>query len=145
MIASLDVKEKARAKDTGSKGGEGHSSANMVQKNHNKGKGKTKSNKPNKTTNFKKKKNKAKLTCFTCGETCHFAKDCPDRVDRRGKKGNVNTVIASNRKTKGMVIYLSSSRYFNHLVGGLILVLMFMCVLTLICSLLIRVPGILPF
>jgi hypothetical protein len=33
----------------------------MVQKNHNKGKGKTKSNKPNKTTNFKKKKNKAEL------------------------------------------------------------------------------------
>jgi hypothetical protein len=37
-------------------------------------------------------------------------------------------------KTKGMVIYLSSSQYFNHLVGGLILVLMFMCVLTLICQ-----------
>jgi hypothetical protein len=30
LIASLDVEEKARAKDTGSKGGEGHSSANMV-------------------------------------------------------------------------------------------------------------------
>jgi hypothetical protein len=64
LIASLDVEEKARAKDTGSKGGEGHSSANMVQRNHNKGKGKPKSNKPNKTTNFKKKKNKAELTCF---------------------------------------------------------------------------------
>jgi hypothetical protein len=30
LIASLDAEEKARAKDTGSKGGEGHSSANMV-------------------------------------------------------------------------------------------------------------------
>jgi hypothetical protein len=30
LIASLDVEEKARAKDTRSKGGEGHSSANMV-------------------------------------------------------------------------------------------------------------------
>jgi hypothetical protein len=38
LIVSLDVEEKSRAKDTGSKGGEGHSNANMVQKNHNKGK-----------------------------------------------------------------------------------------------------------
>ena len=30
----------------------------------------------------------------------HFAKDCPDRADRRGKKGNVNTVIASNEEDK---------------------------------------------
>jgi len=48
------------------------------------------------------------------------------------------------RKTKGMIIYLLSSQYFNHLVDGLILVLMFMCVLTLTCSLLIRAPEILP-
>jgi hypothetical protein len=73
----------------------------MVQKNHNKGKGKTKFNKPNRTTNFKKKKIKAELTCFTCGEMGHFAKEFPGRADRRGKKGNVNTVIASNEGDKG--------------------------------------------
>jgi hypothetical protein len=56
-----------------SKGGKGHTSANMV-KNHNRGKGKTKSNKPNKTTNFKKKKRKDVVNCFVCGEPGHFAK-----------------------------------------------------------------------
>ncbi|WVZ64224.1 hypothetical protein U9M48_013784 [Paspalum notatum var. saurae] len=81
-IASLDVEEKARAKDT--KGGENQSMANMVQNNWNHGKGKGK-NKLNKTTNFEKK-NKAELPCFTCGEFGHFFKDCPERADRRGKK-----------------------------------------------------------
>jgi hypothetical protein len=74
----------------------------MVQKNHNTGKGKTNSNNPNKTTNFKKKKkNKTKVTCFTCGETGHFTKNCPDRADRCGKKGNANAVIANNEEDKG--------------------------------------------
>ena len=82
LIASLDVEEKARAKDT--KGGENQSMANMVQNNWNHGKGKGK-NKLNKTTNFEKK-NKAELPCFTCGEFGHFFKDCPERADRRGKK-----------------------------------------------------------
>jgi hypothetical protein len=144
LIGSLDVEKKARAKDTGSKGGDGHSSANMVQKNHNKGKRNTKPKKPNITSNFKKKKNKVEVTCFTCGETSHFATDYPDRADRRGKKGMSTQWLLAMRETKDMVIYLSYSQYFNHLVGGLILVLMFMCVLTLICSLLIRVPGIPP-
>ncbi|WVZ50235.1 hypothetical protein U9M48_001509, partial [Paspalum notatum var. saurae] len=93
LIASLDVEEKARAKDT--KGGEGHSVANT--RNHGKAKGKFK---PNKTTNFKKKKNKVEMPCFTCGELGHFSKDCPERADHRGKKGNkskdVNMVTAGN-------------------------------------------------
>ncbi|WVZ71715.1 hypothetical protein U9M48_020267 [Paspalum notatum var. saurae] len=105
LIASLDVEEKARAKDT--KGGEGHSVANTVQNQRNQGKGKGKF-KPNKTTNFKKKKNKAELPCFTCGELGHFSKDCPERADRRGKRGGngqssktVNTVTASKTGDAG--------------------------------------------
>ena len=102
LIASLDVEEKARAKDTTKKGGEGQSSANMVQKKtfgKNKGNYKPSFNKPENTTTFKKKKkpNKAELGCFTCGELGHFSKDCSERADRRGKKGKtVNVVTASN-------------------------------------------------
>ncbi|WVZ67988.1 hypothetical protein U9M48_016987 [Paspalum notatum var. saurae] len=93
-IASLDVEEKARAKDT--KGGEGHSVANTVRNRRNQGKGKGKF-KPNKTTNFKKKKNKSELPRFTC-----------ERADRRGKRGGngqssktVNTVTASKAEIRG--------------------------------------------
>ncbi|VAI24862.1 unnamed protein product [Triticum turgidum subsp. durum] len=72
LIASLDVEEKARAKDTTEKGGEVQPTANMVQRypqNKNKGKNKPVVNKPTKTTTFKKKKfNKAELECYACGK-----------------------------------------------------------------------------
>ena len=60
-------------------------SANMVHRNFGKGKWK---NKLNKTTNFKKKANKAELPYVTCGELRHHSKDCPERLDHRGKKAN---------------------------------------------------------
>jgi hypothetical protein len=82
------------------------------------------------------------VTCFACGETCHFVKDCPDRADRRAKRAMSTQWSLTKWETKGMVIYLSSSQYLNHLARGLILVLMFMCVMTIICFLLIRVPRI---
>jgi hypothetical protein len=57
LIASLDLEEKSRAMDANEKGGEDHSNANMVQKNHPHSKNKGKAvNKPIKTTIFKKKK-----------------------------------------------------------------------------------------
>ena len=103
LIASLDVEEKARAKDTTEKG-EGLATANFVQKGKsvgkNKGNFKPSFNKPVKTTTFKKKKtnrDKSELSCYTCGEPGHFSKDCPERADRRGKKAKtVNVVTASN-------------------------------------------------
>ena len=86
MIASLDVEEKTRAKDASEKGGESTSSANMVQKNHPHSKNKKAAHKPVKTTTFKKKKNtNAKGACFTCGEGGHFARDYPNRADRKAK------------------------------------------------------------
>ncbi|WVZ85747.1 hypothetical protein U9M48_032635 [Paspalum notatum var. saurae] len=120
LIASLDVEEKTRAKDT--KGGEGHSVANTVQNQRNQGKRKGKF-KPNKTTNFKKKKNKAELPCFMCGELGHFFKDCLERADRRGKSGGngqssktVNTVTASKIRDAGygnLPTVLSVIQYFD--------------------------------
>ncbi|KAK1650257.1 hypothetical protein QYE76_068062 [Lolium multiflorum] len=53
IMGSLDVEEKARAKDKHTGGTEGRSAANMVQKNAHKSKGKNKG--VSQTTNFKKK------------------------------------------------------------------------------------------
>ncbi|KAK1646723.1 hypothetical protein QYE76_064528 [Lolium multiflorum] len=123
LIASLDVEEKARAKDTTEKG-EGQSSANMVQKkpySKNKGNNKPSFNKPMKTTTFKKKKmiNKADLSCFTCGETGHFSKDCPERADRKKKARQVNTVTASNADGYGnLFTVLSVARDSSVLMGN---------------------------
>jgi hypothetical protein len=77
LIASLDVEEKARAKDGWSKGAEGQTSNNLVHQSqsHGKGKGKSKqnqnNNKPKKTTTFKKKKKKENKSCFVCGSPDH--------------------------------------------------------------------------
>ena len=115
LIASLDVEEKARAKDTAERGGEGQSSANMVQKNQNHGKNKRKYKPafiaPVKTNSFKKKKklNKSGLGCYTCGELGHFSVDCPDRADKKGKNTkSVNVVTASNTDGYGNLPFVLS-------------------------------------
>jgi hypothetical protein len=80
FISSLDVEEKARAKDNHTGGTEGKSAANMVQKNAHKSKGK---NKASQTTNFKKKgQNKEKKDpCWVCIEVGHWAHRFPQPND----------------------------------------------------------------
>jgi hypothetical protein len=101
LIGSLDVEEKARAKDTHGKGVVGTSSANVVQKNNS---NKSHNNKKNKqenltktkqTTNFKKKN---KENCFVCGDPGHFSSECENRK-WKGNKKSVNMVIGETAGT----------------------------------------------
>ncbi|KAK1608035.1 hypothetical protein QYE76_031708 [Lolium multiflorum] len=98
IMGSLDVEEKARAKDKHTGGIEGRSAANMVQKNAHKSKGKNKG--VSQTTNFKKKgKIEKKDLCWVCGETGHWANRCPQREGKKGQAGqtsnSVNMVIGN--------------------------------------------------
>nr|AAU44091.1 putative polyprotein [Oryza sativa Japonica Group] len=104
LIGSLGVEEKARAKDNRGKNIEGGSSTNLVQKknphaSHNNNNKKVKPDvKPKATTNFKKKgKGKAKGDCFVCGKPGHWAKNCPDRKDKK----SANMVISESGGTSG--------------------------------------------
>ncbi|XP_066167044.1 uncharacterized protein [Oryza sativa Japonica Group] len=103
LIGSLSVEEKARAQDNRGKKIEGGSSANLVQKknphaSHNNNKKVKPDVKPKATTNFKKKgKGKAKGDCFVCGKPGHWAKDCPERKDKK----SANMVISEGGGTLG--------------------------------------------
>jgi hypothetical protein len=91
LIGSLNVEEKARAKDTREKEVVGTSSANVVQKNnsnksHKKKKKKNKQENPIKTKqtiNFKKMN---KGNCFICGDPDHFASECESHKWKGNKK-----------------------------------------------------------
>ncbi|XP_071683400.1 uncharacterized protein [Lolium perenne] len=114
LIGSLDVEEKARAKDTRARGVEGGSSANLVQKknfqsykskNKNKYDGKGKfdgKNKASQSTNFKRKTDKKKGVCHVCGDPDHWAPNCPNRFDKRqqGKGGKTANVVIGDTEIK---------------------------------------------
>jgi len=111
LIGSLDVEEKARAKDSRGKEIVGTSSANFVQKKNNfsNSHGKKKNNKSQnvaktkQTTTFKKKK-KNDGNCYVCGEPGHFAGKCPHR---KGNGKSVNMVIGeTSAGTPGYGNYL---------------------------------------
>jgi hypothetical protein len=148
LVGSLDVEEKERAKDTHEKGVVVTSSANVVQKNnsnksHNNKKKRKQDNltKTNQTTNFK---NKNKGNCFVCDDPGHFASE----YENRKWKGNKNQqiwLLAKLQEHRGMVIYyLQIFQSVIHLNGGLIPVLIFMCVLIYPYFHLIRSEGLDP-
>src|SRR6185312_6905865 len=98
LIGTLDVEEKARAKDIRGKEVVGASSTNLVQKNNShKNKKKPPQNQPKTkhTTTFKKKKKKG--ACYVCASTEHFAAKCPNR------KGNdsTNMIISEPGRISG--------------------------------------------
>jgi hypothetical protein len=104
LIGTLDVEEKARAKDSRGKGIAGSSSANLVQKkNHNAFKKKNKphqnQSKAKQTAQFKQKKPPTGK-CYCCGSTEHFAAKCLDRKDKKDGK-SANMVISETGGTSG--------------------------------------------
>ncbi|KAK1608235.1 hypothetical protein QYE76_031908 [Lolium multiflorum] len=111
IMGSLDVEEKARAKDKHTGGTEGRSAANMVQKNAHKSKGKNKG--VSQTTNFKKKgKTEKKDPCWVCGETGHWANRCPQRKGKKCQAGqnsnSVSMVIGNTEEgTTGFLVVKS--------------------------------------
>jgi hypothetical protein len=108
LLASLDMEEKAWAKDGLPKTFEGQCNSNFMQHGGQK-KGKTK---VVQTTNFKKKEKKklnmSDVECFVCAKTGHFAKTCIERKARKISKGRLTlpTWLLVRLKQQGMVIHI---------------------------------------
>ena len=97
VIGHLSVEQNSRAKDSHVKGAEGSSSANVVQKNFHKFKGK---NSVQQNTTFKKKgkkKDKRRDGCFTCGSEEHWANKCPNKYKKSAQDSkSVNVTLSNN-------------------------------------------------
>ncbi|KAK1698175.1 hypothetical protein QYE76_014872 [Lolium multiflorum] len=94
IMGSLDVEEKARAKDKHTGGTEGRSAANMVQKNAHKSKGKNKG-----VSHYQLQEegeNGEERSFWVCGEG-HWANRCPQRKGKKCQAGQ-------NSNSVGMVI-----------------------------------------
>jgi hypothetical protein len=109
LIGTLDVEERARAKDGRGKGVE-TSAANMVQKKNsfafrkNKKKNNKQENnsKPKQTAEFKKKNNNNKKGgCFVCDSDEHWASSCPDRKFKQEKKSANMVTTVTGGETSG--------------------------------------------
>jgi hypothetical protein len=135
LIASLDVEKKARTMNGRSKATKVQTTANMVQKSHGKGKGKGK--KTNRSLPLlSRRRSSRKVKAILCVDlliirqrSAHTTKEGSLDLSRRLR-------IRSpwlEWKPVGIILYLQFFQYFNLLVGGLILVQMFMCVLMLPC------------
>ena len=96
LIISLDVEEKARAKDIPEKIAQSASANIVVTKPTYKGKVKGKMNyggKHKNTTNFKKKSEKDEKVraCYVCGKEGHLAKNC--RYQKDGDDGMSSKMV----------------------------------------------------
>jgi hypothetical protein len=93
LIGSLELEERARAKDNCGKGVES-SAVNMVQKKNSfassnkkkKNKQKNNNTKAKQTAEFKKKNNKKGVGCFVCGSDEDWVSACPDLKYKQEKK-----------------------------------------------------------
>jgi hypothetical protein len=109
LIATLDVEEKARAKDTRGKVIASSSSATFVHRGNpkfqnNQNKRRKPSKNPPKAKQAdkpdKKKRKPGGGPCYTCGSPDHFAAKCPDRKDHKAPK-IANMVVSEGGGTSG--------------------------------------------
>jgi len=149
-MGTLDVEEKARAKDTHGKDVESSSANVMKMKKQyafrNKKKNKQGINpKPKQITTFKKKKTDG--GCFVYGSHDHWASSCADCKFKREEKKSVNMVVSeAEGGTSGYDNYLPTIFSVCHSPEGWILLgLMYMYVLTSLCFLLIRQATLEPY